>query len=568
MRPCGIVGFGVAGLRGLAHGLLGALGLLGAASAQLPPTLAPVVRGPTVSPPAIAVGNFSGHGYQDVAYMQAQQAVMRVMPTLIDNQDALAVGLEIRDLAARGGAPQHRDALLMATSAGVMQWSPLGLMALLDPRAFGRLVCTDIDGDGVVDLLGLDTAQLGNGKVFVRTYGALPVPMEIQFSGETLRDVAPIDWDGDGIEEIAVATDSRLWVGNAVTHSSVFSYPLANTRAHLARLRSPTGQRLVWVARGSSGRDTVHVVGSGVFEQLNVPFLVAGIGTGDCNGDGYDDLALSRQDTLGVALMRNLRVQPTAQATFALRASVRVAFDAVQLVPSVNRARPVIADLDADGAVEICMPLPDSLGLGIVRTPSSFLGGQTPQAPQPQLLDFGVSLFIPPSGGPLWSYDFMWLLDPTVVPPPGANAVQALFYSCSWQPAPQASSSFTGGASPGQFYTVPGVVFDVRAGLVGGLCPPSVTASLRVPAGVSNLVYAGFYRFVELDAAGDVMRAFAPRLFGFGTDSMAYLIENFPGNPPVVYRAGGGFVTWGYTEPPDFPPKRRFVTPLLPFIFL
>ncbi len=515
--------------------------------------------------PAIAVGNFTGHGYGDVAFIRDEKVVLATTPLMLESYDYVAQGLVARELATRRrGNTRNRDGLVIATPGGVYQWDPVGPMPRLDSRVFARLSTADLDGDGSDDLVGIDPA---GSRVQVKAFAAQGQPTPIAqflFSGEVVLGVATIDWNADGVREIAVATDQRLWVGDAYAGNSLFSYPVPNIKAELVEFRSRRQDLLAWVTRSTpNGPDTMYVVGQGVFEQTVVPGRgqMGTLAVGDVDANGYQDIAYT-QDSMsafgGVSLLYNQTGTPGATTTFsfATNKTQRVRLDPplAPFGPASNRSRFWLGDLDGDGDSEVVMPNLADGRIAIADAPS---GGAPVVPARAEIQGLSVNALFstdPNRVGDVIGLNCVLALAHPLVPPPAANGVQLLLYGAVLR---------GGGELGAEFRTQPVVeVSDVEPFPAGAALPASVNFRLSVPdgwdfntIGYYDRAFAGVLRYVRTDGNGDVAQAFAPRYLGIGINNLVYQLPAFPGNPELRTTPGGGAPTNGYVEPPRLPAK-------------
>lgn len=507
--------------------------------------------------PAIAVGNFTGHGYSDVAYLREDKAVLATTPLMLDSYDSIAGQFSVRDLATRrGGNTRNRDGLVLATGGGIYQWDPVGPMPRLDSRLYSRVVTADIDGDLIDDLVGIDDV---GSTVYTKTFApqGQPTPFaSIQFSGEIVRAVATVDWDIDGQRELAVATSQRLWIGNPFTGQSIFSYPIANSRSLLVEFRSRRDELVAWVTR-TQGRDTLTVVGPGVFQQtLLTGWNVGSVAVGDVDNNGRHDLAFSLENSSTAYLMVNQTGVPSSTTTFGLGAGQYLRLNLDFRLPTgvSNVGRLWFGDMDGDRVSELVIPSAFDGRLAIASTPA--LGGP-PATLRPEILGLSCSAVMstdPTRVGDVIGVNMSLPITHLTGAPADANGVQLLLYGAVLR---------SGGELGSEFRTQPTIEVDaIGAFLPGGPAPNVINFRIAVPDGWNyanigdfNRGLAGVLRYVRTDSRGDVAQAWPPRYVGMALNNLVYQLPTFPGEPELRMSPGGGAPTTGYVEPPRLPPK-------------
>ncbi|MEY4830856.1 MAG: hypothetical protein RLZZ562_2652 [Planctomycetota bacterium] len=505
---------------------------------------------------ALAVGNFTGNGFGDVGYLIGEQAILATAPRMVESYDFAAVGIVVYDLATRrNGNTRYRDGLALATPGGVMQWDPIGPMPRLDQRVYARLCTADLDADGVDDVFGFNAA---GSRVYLKALGpgaATPPVAEFTFAGEFAQSVATIDWNGDGVREIAISTNQRLVIRDAYAGNTLFSYPIASVTSELVELTSGNQSLVAWKSRAAQGRETLTIVGNGTFETQLLPYAYLGaMCAGDVNRDGKQDLAIVFERATNAIVLMNQRGVPGATSLFSPSAGkqARFAFDYSLPVGALNTSRIWVGDLDSDGMVE---GVAINIATGKLSIANLSLGGTAAAPLRPEVV--GVSAFPVFSSDPAFPNDIIGLnmslsLTHSSTPPAGANALQLLLYDAVLRYGEELS----------EFRTQPLLQTNRTALFSGGVAAATMGFRVSVPAGYDyatigdyNRAFAGLLRYVEIDANGDVIRAFAPRYVGIGLNNHMFHLPTFPGNPQLRYSPGGGVPTSGYVDPPRLPVK-------------
>lgn len=527
--------------------VVGVSNLLYAAPQLLRPTPAPLPPRPTMRG-MIAVGNLTGHGYPDVAYQMGNQVRIAAAPAILLADDAIASNATVYDLACHHRVGAHGlDGLLMATSAGVNRWEQPNLLSRLDSRVFARVTTGDLDGDGREDFLGFN---LSGTQVMVRSFGATILPPSLLLSGETISSITAMDWNGDGIDEIAVGTDVRVFVFDSISQATQFSFPFANRGAtFMARVKNGRRNFFAWCAKPSSAAPfMLHVAGASGLEQMQLPNMaVVGMTAADANGDAYTDLAFTTSDSPNILALVNQRFTSATATIFTLAvgAARRIVFGSPWTVGTVNVADAWVGDLDNDGTTDAVMPQVSAGKLGVYLNRLMPLVSRVSR-PQP------INLFCTDNGT---SLDFRLTLLP-VTTIDDATEVELLLYAVRFM-------SDESGLRPEMLPTGLG---RFRASVVNGVSPANLTFSLPRPSNpLGELCVCGVLRFVLSDSqSGDVVTAYAPRFIGIATGNYVYHLDRFPGSPTLHMLQFGGGITSGYVDPPALPPKARVMSLPLP----
>lgn len=271
-------------------------------------------------------------------------------------------------LCALRDAGAARDTLALARASGVEVRSWDGqdfvLQATLPANWAGatRLRASDVDGDGVSELLGVD-AQREFVLVARRTAAAWTTVLTLPIPGGA-RDVVALQWDGDAPLEFAALSEQCV---SFFDHDGgllrVLTAPLAGGAiARLERAGQPT-DRLAWV--GAYAPPQVQwlrtLAPDGSFEHVELGNLGAySANAADFDGDGDSDLLLAPRMGERLLWLENLHspaqsapltfeVAPWSGRVFHLHAGNEASEFAVQA------AEPTVADFDGDGDFDIAV---------------------------------------------------------------------------------------------------------------------------------------------------------------------------------------------------------------------
>lgn len=207
----------------------------------------------------------------------------------------------------------------------------IGATRLRLGRAGTDVVAAGIDATGTRVLLRTDTT-------YVRDVQA-PV-----------LDIALVDWNGDGIDDIAYGTATRLTIADHL--GILVAYPIAITAGWLGRMTTPTGDYLVAAANsaGVSSFAWFHPTnpyssGALTFDGRSVRTLTIA----DENGDQLPDVVLGFTDITGLEVLYNFD-PGTPMFSYQPGCALRVLLESDAVSAT---ALPVCADFDGDGDGDI-----------------------------------------------------------------------------------------------------------------------------------------------------------------------------------------------------------------------
>lgn len=320
-----------------------------------------------------AVGELNGDGILDVVQLFGDgQAIILFDPAELEALIPLPGLRNDLDVLPQG-APDGRDAVAEVGSSGLrLTWVDATSGSLVQGESFatylagGSLVrAIELDGEPGTDLVVL--AANGFELHILAAGDAGFSPWLYLESEHSARAAVGVQWDGVGALELALLTDAGVYVyrvdpTTGLTELQNFHDDLPGS---ILTKVGQTGQaeRLVWINESTGSTQWMKVLEpSGVTEEVNLWNLGAvGVGVGDYNKDGFNDLVVSHslaQDLMG---MRNLR-SPAALNAVSFTGDFWQLYDFPLLFPvpegsaspvPSNRALPALADFDLDHDVDI-----------------------------------------------------------------------------------------------------------------------------------------------------------------------------------------------------------------------
>lgn len=257
----------------------------------------------------------------------------------------------------------------------------------------------DLDGDGKLDLIA--SSSLNDKIVVFRNAssggGSIAFQPGVQYvtGGNQARSIAIVDFDGDGLADIGVASrDSNASVsifrnlssGNGILLAPRVDLPAAGVWNIVASDIDLDGKPDI-VVGGSSSSRSVRVLRN-TSSPANLSFETStsfpihggatGIAAGDLDGDGRPDVVASNQNNDDVSILRNATTS-SGPITFASRLDMSTG-------PAPSDV--VMADFNLDGKIDIATSNSNGNSFSILENSSS--PGSTSFAPR--VLDFGVGL--------------------------------------------------------------------------------------------------------------------------------------------------------------------------------
>lgn len=320
----------------------------------------------------VATARCSSLGYPDVLFLKGDRVLWSVAPGMFDwnialpNAPAGVTAFAVLSAAAGGSGP---DAILLATSAGLQRWSAAGFAV------------TPWGGPGwpVVDILQHVRTTAGEWVVGAANRGRLvycgdatAAPQAWPVEGDVL-DVLPIAWDASPGDEIAIATTAGLFIRSA-NGAVLVSRRYPQSHARLARVRFGTAEALAAAIAVPGVGWFLSAASAGWEESSPLPYGVGALSAGDCNGDGYDDLALSRTDSQCLDIVMNLGAFGLPWFPFQRATGFEVQLPTGTTPIASNAVGANLGDLDGDGDGDLFYPLhsaPGSIARGVAPMASA-----------------------------------------------------------------------------------------------------------------------------------------------------------------------------------------------------
>ena len=239
----------------------------------------------------IAVGDFDGDGRPDAVVLAAGTPIVIWGPAVYEAATRLSAASTggVTVVTNAGGT----DLIVTASAAGLHAWTyapeagsafqsielspdPFGSVAPMDVGGVAHAAALAADGKSAA-LVAVDTGQLTG---------------TIDFGGTTAWHLAPIDWDGEPGQELAVLVDQSVLVFDAL--GQLLQAETTDGRSlQLHPLQTADGPALAWLQEDALGTTTeVHLLGASPCAPSAVTSVVPGtLSAGDLTGDGADELA-------------------------------------------------------------------------------------------------------------------------------------------------------------------------------------------------------------------------------------------------------------------------------------
>ena len=297
------------------------------------------------------VGDVSGDHLPDVLWLRDGK------PWLVYGPAAYRSGFPVDESAlelalVRGPSEGEALDLVLLTTLGVRR------LAAYDAGTFTSVLLAggpwagashlrtgDFDGDGLEDLLALSSA---NEVLLLEDLRAAPQTSTLA-QPQTVHDLAPLDWDGVGPDEVAVLRADGFFVLDAAGEE-VFGVVLPVAGGILAPFREvdAPGERCALLVTLGASQHLGVVDAAGALESFELGLGTAwfALAAADADLDGNDDLHLAHSGTAATLLLVNRLAAPT----FALDPE---SAELIDLAPgqsvSTWSAPPLFADVSLDG---------------------------------------------------------------------------------------------------------------------------------------------------------------------------------------------------------------------------
>lgn len=318
-------------------------------------------------PHRMTAGDFTGHAYPDLVYLRGDRVAFCAAPGIFQCNDSILDTVSVRDVGCLRLGQGWRDGLLLATDHGLLVWQtwPTTTLTLVDPRPWATIVTGRLFDGEQTSVAGAST---DGGAVLIddRVHGERTLP----FAEGGILAIATVDWDHDGIDELAVATATRLWIGTADGVCRRENSHSIDGPAFLQRLATPNGDELAFAHRTPSGDRYLQTMSLAATHSLRINRLpLTGMSAADVDGDANDDVVVSTSDVAGPTVL----YRQANGAPFVLQAGPTERIAITPALPGgvVATATAYAGDLDGDGSVDFAIPEYDGAKLAVRRSGSA-----------------------------------------------------------------------------------------------------------------------------------------------------------------------------------------------------
>jgi len=469
----------------------------------------------------------TGTGYADLVFLAGPDPILVVAPAMVNQIVALpgASRVEAREICLVEGSGQS-DRIAMLTDEGLHLWdydqaSGAGSMTRLTSPAWRQTsrLCSVRGADQLAAIApARDEVWLVDHAGITQSFAP----------GPAIHHIEAVDWDADGVDELAVAMATGLGVYE-LDGTNLIYWGLPTTAAFGVRMSTPLGEVVALVCT-IYGWQWLLTIGNGFHGGTVLSGDVVSIGAGSSNPGGWDELALGYAGRSDVGVLLNTGL-PSEQFRFTPGGGVNVQFPTVPGVAG-NGATPNLGDFDGDGLGDLAYPCEGSPHIAFGLSPFA-----TTLSPTPRYVGINYTSGSGPSSG--GTDRITVLLDPSTAVPAGATDVEMI----SWY------ATTTGG----ELRTLAGRVDVQRSPTLGGVMPVDVD-TFCVPGMLNIDALLMMLRFVEVGEAGKVVRAWPP-VFAMSTvhSNILTLAGHMPGFE-VVPGGLGGAATGGVADVKLLPP--------------
>jgi hypothetical protein len=310
-------------------------------------------------------GDFDGDGVADMVVHRTDRLELLLAPGLYDQIVQGPQGVSAYGVCSPTSTSQ-KNTLLAAGGAGLQQFE-------LDPATSqwtGQVIAPAWVGSRLVEVHKMTSTVavlgvMGDRRTVRCLYRVDDVWFEqaLLVSPEIIRDLCVFEFDGAGQIEIAVATDSALWVYDS-TGVLRQSFPVGDASSvAIGRIRLPLSARdgLAWLITRNIGQQQLIVLSpTGITppEHLAYAPMVVDMETGDIDGDGDWDIVLSHTTDHNAMVLMNQSDGWTTSFDKDNPAGLRIVKFGPTGVPSPsNKTRPSLGDIDGDGDADLLLPV-------------------------------------------------------------------------------------------------------------------------------------------------------------------------------------------------------------------
>lgn len=257
--------------------------------------------------------------------------------------------------------------LAVATDTGLRTWAygtggvvtsvPVGTSAWVNAHSLEAGNCFS---SPEIDVVGISTT----GQILVlQDISSEPTTDQSFSCPSPPLELVLVDWDSDGLQEIAVRAEAGLYIYEA-DGTLITSFGGYHPQGALAKVQLATMQALVWVTPGPlAGFEFLTLLMNGappVLYQLGVP-QTESIAGGDLNGDGFVDLVLRQGGAGDLLLLLNT-------GTGFLPDDPNYS----QVIPGVPgdgaQGKPLFVDIEQDGDLDLMWGVAGGSKLRMIRS--------------------------------------------------------------------------------------------------------------------------------------------------------------------------------------------------------
>ncbi|MFK7738919.1 MAG: hypothetical protein AB8H80_01250 [Planctomycetota bacterium] len=311
----------------------------------------------------LTAGSFHASGYPDVAFLEGARVRLMVAPCMVHqiidlpvtNPSSAFGGQTLAtELCHIPGGAIGNDELALLVPGGLEIWSAASasaagrnLVAYGDTTFSGARELNYVRGMKSLVAIASDDQTIVSVATTSGVTSSFPV-------GAFAESMVTLDWDNDGIDELAVATPLGLRVfelnGNLDLDAP---YPMND--AQLVRVPSPLGDMVGLLAQTNAGTSFV-TVGTNWQEQAWLPSDIVSAAALPSPNNGWRNLLLGSNQRSSADFLINQAPQGLSQFLYDPTRGVETILSTQPENP-LNRAAAVDADLDGDGYGDLLYPV-------------------------------------------------------------------------------------------------------------------------------------------------------------------------------------------------------------------